>query len=155
LPVRPVNFRRSALTSLFCSLKLERRVFLKVRFEEVLVMSTDQLRNRTVGSKMTESEYEQLVAVAERDGVTLGEWCREVLLARANANVGKNPSTPEQILLAEVMALRTILLNALFKLAQGAVLTTEELDRLIERADGERFERAQERFAEVPTGGRS
>ena len=118
-------------------------------------MPGDQLRNRTVGSKMTESEYEQLVAVAERDGLTPGEWCREVLLARANANVGKTPSTPEQTLLAEVMALRTILLNALFKLAQGVVLTTEELDRLIERADGERFERAQERFAEVPTGGRS
>ena len=76
-------------------------------------------------------------------------------MTRANANVGKNPSTPEQTLLAEVMALRTILLNALFKLAQGAVLTTEELDRLIERADGDRFERAQERLAEVPTGGRS
>ncbi|MGC2830056.1 MAG: hypothetical protein WB627_19735 [Candidatus Acidiferrum sp.] len=118
-------------------------------------MPADQLRNRTVGSKMTESEYEQLVAVAERDGLTLGEWCREVLLARANATVGKGPSPPEQTLLAEVMALRTILLNALFKLAQGAVLTTEELDRLIERADGERFERAQERFAEVPAGGRS
>ncbi len=118
-------------------------------------MSADQLRNRTVGSKMTESEYEKLITVAERDGLTLGEWCREVLLARANANVGKDTSTPEQTLLAEVMALRMILLNALFKLAQGAVLTTEELDRLIERADGERFERAQERFVEVPTGGRS
>jgi hypothetical protein len=118
-------------------------------------MPADQLRNRTVGSKMTESEYEQLVAVAERVGLTLGEWCREVLLARANSNEEKNPSTPEQTLLAEVMALRMILLNALFKLAQGAVLTTEELDHLIERADGERFERAQGRLAEVPTGGRS
>ena len=118
-------------------------------------MPADQLRSRTVGSKMTESEYEKLVAVAERDGLTLGEWCREVLLDRASANVGKNPSTPEQILLAELMALRTILLNALFKLAQGAVLTTEEMDRLIELADGERFDRAQERLTEVPTGGRS
>jgi len=118
-------------------------------------MPADQLRNRTVGSKMTESEYEKLVAEAERDGLTLGEWCREVLLARVNSNVEENHRTPEQTLLAEVMALRTILLNALFKLAQGAVLTTEELDRLIEQADGERFERAQERVAEVPTGGRS
>jgi hypothetical protein len=116
-------------------------------------MSADQLRNRTVGSKMTESEYERLVAVAGRDGLTLGEWCREVLLA--STTEGTRPIATEQTLLAEVMALRTILLNALFKLAQGAVLTTEELDRLIERADGERFERAQERFAEVPTGGRS
>ena len=80
---------------------------------------------------------------------------RSVLLARADANVGKDTSTPEQTLLAEVMALRTILLNALFKLARGAVLTTEELDRLIERADEERFERAQERFADVPPGGKS
>ena len=118
-------------------------------------MSADQLRNRTVGSKMTESEYEKLVAVAERDGLTLGEWCREVLLARADANGGKDTSTAEQTLLAEVIALRMILLNALFKLAQGAVLTTEELDRLIERADGERFDRVRERLAEVVTGGRS
>jgi len=118
-------------------------------------MPADQLRNRTVGSKMTESEYERLVAVAERDGLTLGEWCREVLLAQANTTEETRPLATERTLLAEVMALRTILLNALFKLAQGAVLTTEELDRLIERADGERFERAQERFAEVPTGGRS
>src|SRR5437773_10876143 len=115
----------------------------------------DQLRNRTVGSKMTESEYEKLVAVAERDGLTLGEWCREVLLAQASTTEGTRPIATEQTLLAEVMALRTILLNALFKLAQGAVLTTEELDRLIEQADGERLERAQERVAEVPTGGRS
>jgi len=47
--------------------------FFKVRGQEVLDMPADQLRNRTVGSKMTESEYEQLVAVAERDGLTLGE----------------------------------------------------------------------------------
>jgi hypothetical protein len=118
-------------------------------------MSADQLRNRTVGSKMTESEYEKLVTVAERDGLTLGEWCREVLLVQASTTEGARPISTEQTLLAEVMALRTILLNALFKLARGAVLTTEELDRLIERADGERFERAQERVAEVPTGGRS
>jgi len=130
-------------------------VFFKVRSQEVLVMPADQLRNRTVGSKMTESEYERLVAVAERDGLTLGEWCREVLLARASTTEGTKPIATEKTLLAEVMALRTILLNALFKLAQGTVLTTEELDRLIERADGERFERAQERVAEVPIGGRS
>src|SRR5213080_2710040 len=82
-------------------------------------MSADQLRNRTVGSKMTESEYEQLVAVAERDGLTLGEWCREVLLAQANTTEETRLIATEQTLLAEVMALRTILLNALFKLAQG------------------------------------
>ena len=116
-------------------------------------MPADQLRNRTVGSKMTETEYEQLVAVAEREGLTLSEWCREVLLARANTNEGKKPNIPEQTLLAEVMALRTILLNALFKLGQGEAFTTEEMQQLIERADGERFDRAQERLAAATGGG--
>jgi hypothetical protein len=116
-------------------------------------MPADQLRNRTVGSKMTESEYEQLLAMAEREGLTLGEWCREVLLARANTNEGKKPNIPEQTVLAEVMALRTILLNALFKLGQGQAFTAEEMQQLIERADGERFDRAQERLAAATGSG--
>ena len=118
-------------------------------------MPADQLRNRTVGSKMTESEYEQLVAVAEREGLTLGEWCREVLLARANANGAKKPSATEQTLLAEFVALRMILLNALHKLGQKEELTAQELQELIDRADKERFRRAQERLAAAVAGGQS
>jgi hypothetical protein len=38
---------------------------------------------------MTDSEYERLTAVAEGDGMTLGEWVREVLLERAD---GRKPS---------------------------------------------------------------
>jgi hypothetical protein len=79
-------------------------------------MCADQPRNRTVGSKMTDSEYERLAAVAEQDGQTLGEWCREVLLERAE---GRKPSAIEEALLAEALALRTILLNAFYKLALG------------------------------------
>ena len=47
-------------------------------------MPADQIRNRTVGCKMTDSEYERLSAVVESEGMTLGEWCREVLLERAD-----------------------------------------------------------------------
>ena len=49
-------------------------------------MPADQPRTRTVGCKMTDSEYERLAAVAEGDGMTLGEWVREVLLERAEEN---------------------------------------------------------------------
>jgi hypothetical protein len=116
-------------------------------------MTADHLRIRTVGSKMTESEYEQLVALAEREGLTLGEWCREILLAQANANATKRPSTTEQTLLAEFAALRMILLNALHKIGRNEELTPQELQELIERADQERFQRAQERLAAVVAGG--
>src|SRR5271163_1003071 len=63
---------------------------------------------------MSDSEYERLSAVVESEGMTLGEWCREVLLERAD---GRKPSVIEETLLGEVLALRTILLNAFYKLA--------------------------------------
>ncbi len=113
-------------------------------------MPADQLRNRTVGCKMTGAECEQLIAVAEREGLTLGEWCRDVLLERAN---GRKAKPVEETLLAEVIALRTILLNALYKLAQGEALTPDEMQRLIERADQDKFHKAQERLAAAAKGG--
>jgi hypothetical protein len=104
---------------------------------------------------MTESEYEQLVAVAEREGLTLGEWCREVLLAHAKSNGFKKPSATERTLLAEFVALRIILLNALSKIGQRAELSERDLQVLTERADQERFSRAQERLAAAVGGGQS
>jgi hypothetical protein len=102
-------------------------------------MPADQIRNRTVGCKMTDSEYERLSAVVESEGMTLGEWCREVLLERAE---GRKPSAIEEALLAEVLALRTILLNAFYKLAQGEKLTAEEMQAIIDRADAGKVQKA-------------
>jgi hypothetical protein len=47
---------------------------------------------------MTDSEYEKLAAVAEGDGMTLGEWVREMLLERME---GRKPSAIEEAVLAE------------------------------------------------------
>jgi hypothetical protein len=113
-------------------------------------MPADQLRNRTVGCKMTESECERLIAVAERDGLTLSEWCREALLQQAGV---QKPRALEETVLAEIIALRTILLNAHYKLAQGEALTSDEMQRLIDRADHDKFRKAQERLMAAATGG--
>ncbi len=53
----------------------------------------------------------------------MGEWVREVLLERAD---GRKPSVIEETLLAEVLALRTILLNLHFTVANGEAITAEE-----------------------------
>jgi hypothetical protein len=134
-------------------------VSLRVRFSGKFliggsVVPNDQLRNRTVGSKVTESEYAQLAAIAERRGVTLGEWCRQVLLACANDSQEVTATAAEQALLAEVVALRIILLNALYKLAPQEDLTDRDLDRLIERADKDRFLRARDRLAAAAKEGK-
>jgi hypothetical protein len=58
-------------------------------------------------------------------------------------------------LLAEFVALRMILLNALCKLGQRVELSERDLQVLAEMADRERFSRAQERFAEAVAGRQS
>jgi len=49
--------------------------------------------------------------------------------------------------------LRTILLNAFYKLAHGEALTPDEMQGLIERADRDKFRKAHERLAAAATGG--
>jgi len=103
------------------------------------------LRTKSVSTKVTEEEYAQMEALA--GGQTISEWARDVLLKAAKPNAG------EQIILAEVVALRTILLNAFYMLAQGERLTADEMQQLIERADQDKLRKAQERLAATATGG--
>ena len=51
--------------------------------------------------------------------------------------------------MAELVALRTILLNVLYKQVNGEKLTAEEMQRLIERADADKIKKAVERLRHV------
>ena len=56
-------------------------------------------------------------------------------------------STAElHVVMAEVVALRTILLNVLFKQANGDALTAEQMQKLIDRADADKLKKALERL---------
>ena len=94
------------------------------------------LRSRSVGTKLTETEYATLQALAGEQ--RLGEWVRQVLLASVA------PDRFQHIVLAEVIALRTILLNLHFAVASGETLTAEAMQRLIYRADQDKIRKAQE-----------
>jgi RHS repeat-associated protein len=83
-------------------------------------MPAEEVRHRTVGCKVTEGEYAKLAALAEQEGRRLGEWARAVLLERA---AGHKASVAEESLLAEVLALRTALLNLFYRLAAGEAIT--------------------------------
>jgi hypothetical protein len=103
------------------------------------------LRTKSISTKVTDEEYAQFEALAGDQ--TISEWAREVLLKATKPNTG------EQTVLAEVMALRTILLNIHFAVSQGQTLTAEEMQQLIERADQKKLSKARERLAEIATGG--
>jgi len=102
-------------------------------------------RTKSISTKVTDEEYAQFEASAGEQ--TISEWAREVLLKATKPNAG------EQTMLAEVLALRTILLNVHFAVSQGQTLTAEEMRQLIERADQDKLSKARQRLAEATTGG--
>jgi hypothetical protein len=109
------------------------------------------LRTKSIGFKVSEEEYARLEEAARAGGFTLGEWCRQVVLEDASGEEMKPAETGAEApaLMAELVALRAILLNVLFKLANGQTLTAEEMQRLIDRADSDKLTKARERLAQA------
>ncbi len=60
---------------------------------------------------------------ARASGLTLSEWVREVLLAAPMSQARR----PGEVVLAEVLALRTLFLNLQFRQAQGEPMTEAEM----------------------------
>lgn len=109
-------------------------------------------RTRSVGTKVTEEEYSKLEALACSDALSISEWSRCVLLERCK---GDQPSEIEKALLAELLALRTILLNLHFTIARGGTVSADEMQAIIDRADRDRARKALERLgAETNDSGR-
>jgi len=104
-------------------------------------MTSTSRRNRSISTKVTDAEYNQIVARAAPS--TVSEWAREILVKAIE------PVDIEFLLLAELLALRTIVLNLNFALAEGGPPpTSEAMRRLIDRADGEKVNRAHRHVAE-------
>lgn len=79
---------------------------------------------------------------ARAGGLTLSEWVRDILLA---PSVDPGAEAGSEVVLAELLALRSLFLNLQFRSDKGP-LTEPELRGLIERADATKLERARERL---------
>jgi|ERR1700679_3447346 hypothetical protein len=97
------------------------------------------IRAKSLTTKVTEEEYARLQEIAIAAGQSMGEWARTVLLAQVNSS--------QQIILAEILALRMLYLNTVQILGQKGELTTEKLRELIERVDREKQRKAQDRLS--------
>ena len=103
------------------------------------------LRTKSVGTKVSEEEFAALEARARARKLTLSEWVRAELLEPRTDGGG----AADEVLLGEVLALRTILLNLMFSLTNGKPVTPEAMRELIEKADGDKSRRAMERLTAV------
>ena len=104
--------------------------------------------SKTIGVRVTEADYARLQTLADAKGKPVGEWCRDVLLELAQ-NPGEKPKPIDQMLLAEVIALRTIVANLTYTFASEGKVTREHMLAVIDRADKGKVKRAAEMLAQV------
>ena len=95
-------------------------------------------RMKGVSTKVTADEFATIARAAA--GRSVSAWTRAVLLEAAAA------PRADHVLLAEVLALRAIVLFIQVAVHTGETLTTEKLQRLVGRADHDKIRKAQEHF---------
>jgi hypothetical protein len=81
------------------------------------------LRTKSIGTKVSEAEFAELESRARARKLTLSEWVRAELVEPRSASGG----AADEVLLGEVLALRTILLNLMCSLAKGKAVTPEAM----------------------------
>jgi hypothetical protein len=89
-----------------------------------------------VGTKITEDEYATVAALAGEQSIS--EWVRDTLLRAASPDHGAS------VIVSELLALRTILLNLHFAVCRGEPVTQESMQRFIDRADLDKVQKAHE-----------
>jgi hypothetical protein len=111
--------------------------------------SASSRRTRSVGTKLSDEEYARLESLAAAQGVTPGEWVRELVLRAFPKTETGQPAAEatiaEQTVLSEVLALRTILINTIYDQGNGG-MTPERMRELIAKADAGKLEKALERL---------
>jgi hypothetical protein len=90
-------------------------------------MPKPERRTKSVTTKVTEAEYVRLEEKAAAGGLNLSEWVRGLLLA-------SQTKTGTGVVLAEMLALRSILLNLFFRVSQGEPVPAEEMKSIILKA---------------------
>jgi len=64
-------------------------------------------RDKSAGTRLSIEELEEVESAAKRDGKTLAEWLRATVLREAR----QRPADPVELILAELSATRSMLLN--------------------------------------------
>ena len=106
--------------------------------------ASETSRARSIATRLTETEFGEVEAAAANVGKKVAEWLREAALAHARA--GQEEQT-DPILLAEIMGMRSLMLN-LFARASEGPLTTEDLRKMSAYSDSIKEQKAKEFMAQ-------
>jgi hypothetical protein len=99
---------------------------------------SEKYRVKQTGTRLTESEFAEVEAAAAADGTNISAWIRDAILTRLS---GTQEASTDPILLAELMSLRTLIVN-LFAAASKGPLTDESLRKMLAYADSIKQQKA-------------
>lgn len=105
--------------------------------------------SRSVTAKITEQEFAEIEQLAARSNRNISECVRECLLREIQC---PRSSAEHEALLAEVLALRAIMLNLAFRSNAGEKLTQQEMRELIRRSDQDKAQKARQRLSDATLG---
>ena len=104
-------------------------------------ISTD-VKQRSISYRVTETEYQRALETADKRGQSPGELARDAL--RNELDRIEEARSLEEVLLAEVLAMRSIVGNVVYNMAKGVAISPESMNRFITEADASKSKRAQE-----------
>ena len=114
-------------------------------------------RAKTVATRLSPEELQEVENAAERDGKSLAEWLRELALRSAR----ERPADAIELLLAELMATRYALLNLFHATAlagaEGKEWLPDSVLKIRDQADAQKRQKArkllQDFFAQAEAPG--
>jgi hypothetical protein len=80
--------------------------------------TSENYRTNSIGTRLSEAELSEVESAAASAGKKVGEWLRDAALAQARSVPAQNT---DPILLAELMAIRTLILKSVCGSFQRAV----------------------------------
>ena len=108
------------------------------------VPTNESNRTKSIATRLTDVEFAEVEYAASSAGKKVAEWLREAALAQARAT--EKEKATDTVLLAEVMALRSLIVN-LFAVASQGPLSDETLRRISTYADAIKDQKAVELLA--------
>jgi hypothetical protein len=105
-------------------------------------------RTKTISTRLPPDELAEVEAAAERAGQPLSEWLRETALFAAR----QRPADPIELLLAEIWAVRHMMLSFFHAGAQATVeerkMAPESIPKIRDRADSRKLDEARRMLAD-------
>lgn len=108
----------------------------------------ESFRAKSIATRITETEFAEIESAASVQGKKVSEWLREAALDQARK---RNAAETDPVLLAELMSVRTLLVN-LFASASKGPLSDESIRKMTAHADSIKLQKAEEFLASRKEG---